>query len=212
MMKKTFVFILIGGLVIGGIGAGAYLYVSNPARSTKPGEVAGKAEMTPTPTPKLVPWDDPAGFTMQYPEGLTLNKHEEDVVNYAHVELTDAAHPGGLIVWVKDIPAGVTDTASWGKKAATPSSAISFDTILGSQSAQKILVSGPEKTVAVGVVYDGVLWYVESKLTDEQYWQSVFDAVVQSFTFKPVTPQAGNGNQAGGGANTGVTEEEEVLE
>lgn len=209
MMKKPLVLIIVGGLLLGLSGAGAYLYYSK-----NNGVVISPAgtDVTPMPTPKLLMWDDPAGFTMQYPEGLTLNKHDEDTVNYAHVELTDSAHPGNLIIWVKDTPKGITDTASWGKKAATPSSAISFETMLAGQSAQKILVSSPEKIVTVGTVYDGVLWYIEAKLTDEPYWQSMYDGVVQTFTFKPIASQAASGAAANSGVGQSAVDEEEVLE
>ncbi len=209
MMKKSLVLIIVGGLLLGLVGAGAYLYYSKTTGVTT--SPTG-TDVTPVPTPKLLMWDDPAGFTMQYPEGLTVNKHDEDLVNYAHVELTDSAHPGNVIIWVKDIPSGITDTASWGKKASAPASAISFDTSLAGQSAQKILVSSPEKIVSVGVIYDGVLWYIEAKLTDEPYWQSVFDGVIQSFIFKPTASQAAGNTVSSGGANDSAVDEEEVLE
>lgn len=211
-MKRPIVIILFAGLLLGLIGAGVYLYFS---RNTSTSLVSPGGEPTPTIAPVLASWDDAAGFTMQYPEGLTVNKHDEDKVNYAHVELTDAAHPGGLTVWVTDLPKGVTDTVSWGKKAATPSSAISFDTTLGDQPAQKILIADTPKKVMVGAVWDGVLWYIEANLTDEVYWQSVFDTVTNSFVFKPL-PETAAGNGAGSGAGSVTTEqvfdEEEVLE
>lgn len=209
-MKRPIVIILIAGLLLGVVGAGAYLYFSQKTMSEAP--VA--TEIIPTPVPKLVLWDDSAGFTMQYPEGIQLNKHDEDKENYAHVELTDPNHPGGLIVWVKDLPKGVADTVAWGKKVSTPSSAISFDTTLGGNAAQKILVSSPVKTVMTGVVYDGVLWYIEAVLTDEVYWQSVYDNVVSSFVFKPTTAAPGSSapGSSGESAPEYSVDEEEVLE
>lgn len=209
VVKRSVVFIILGGLLLGLIGAGTYLFMS---RNTSSGSPTADAIPTPTSMPTLVSWDDPAGFTMQYPEGVIVNKHDEDKVNYAHVELTSATHPGGLIIWVKDLPKGVTDTVTWGKRASTPSAAISFDTTLGGQPAQKILVSGQTKTVTTGVVFDGVVWYVEATLADEAYWQSVYDVVIQSFAFKPIAPQAAA--NSGGNAPSGDTtvDEEEVLE
>lgn len=198
---------LIGGLLLGLAGAGGYLYFSKNVAVSP--EVAGP-EVSPTAAPSLVSWEDPAGFSIQYPQGLTFNKHDEDKVNYAHVELTDSAHPGSLIIWVKDLPKGITDTASWGKKAATPSSALSFDTTLGGQPAQKILNSQPTKTATVGLVYDGVLWYVETVLADEAYWQPIHDAIIQSFVFTPNPTSAGSNAAAGVGEE--AVDEEEVLE
>lgn len=207
-MKKPILYIFLGGITLGLLGSGLYLFLSKKSNSTP---VVSKVNITPTVAPKFLSWDDPAGFTVSYPEGLTFGKHDEDKVNYAHVEFSDSRHPGSLIIWVKDLPKGVTDTVSWGKKAATSSSAISFDTTLGGQPAQKILISGPSKTIIVGVVYDGVLWYVEANLTDEAYWQSVYDKVVQSFVFKPLATQ-GSDSGGGSGANESGVDEEEILE
>lgn len=205
-MKKPIILILLGGLIVGLLGAGGYLYFS---KSTQSPEITG-INPAPTAAPKLRTWDDPAGFTFQYPEGLTVNKHDEDKVNYAHVELTDSSHPGSLVVWAKDLSRGVTDTASWGKKAATPSSALSFDTTLGGQLAQKIMISGTPKVVTVGAVWDGVLWYVEATFSDEPYWQSVYDTVTNSFAFKPLPTSKDiyTGNAVSGD----VVDEEEILE
>lgn len=208
-MKKPLIFIVIGGLVLGLIGAGVYLYFSQKTNS--PAEVVVPS-VSPTPAFTLISWDDPAGFAMQYPDDVVINKHEEDVINYAHIELTSPSHPGGVTVWVKDLPKSVTNTVSWGKLAATPSSAISFDTTLGGQPAQKILVSGTPKTVSVGVVYDGVLWTIEAALADDVYWQRVYDAVVQSFVFKPIAGQASDEGAQSAPASDYAVDEEEVLE
>lgn len=211
-MKRPLIMIIVAGFLLGLVGAGIYLYFS---RNTSASVISPGGEPTPTIAPTLVSWDDAAGFTMQYPEGLMVNKHDEDKVNYAHVEFTDSAHPGGLTVWVTDLPKGVTDTVSWGKKAATPSSAISFDTTLGDQPAQKVLIADTPKKVLVGTVWDGVLWYIEANLADETYWQQVFDTVTNSFAFVPLA-ETPAGSDAGSGAGSVTTEqafdEEEVLE
>lgn len=207
-MKKTVLMVLLGGVILGSIGAGAYIFFqkkTSPA-VTPVSDASGSAQIS---APTLRTWNDPAGFTMQYPEGLDVNKHDEDTVHYAHVELTDRAHPGRIVVWASDLPKGVTTTASWGKLMATPSSAISFDTTLGGKPAQKILVSGPEKSVTTGVVYDGIVWSVEAALGDGPYWQSVYDAIVQSFSFVSVPAQNA---PASAGVPQDAVDEEEVLQ
>lgn len=210
-MKKPVVFVIVGGLLLGLLGAGVYMYFFQ--KNTTPTDVVtGDALPSPTPAMTLLSWDDPAGFTMQYPADVTVNKHEEDMVNYAHVELTHQAHPGSIVIWVKDLPKGVTNTVTWSKQAATPSSAISFDTTLGDQPAQKILVSQTPKTMSVGAVYDGVLWTVEATLADDVYWQRVYDAITQSFVFKPVAGQPQSAGAALPAANDYAVDEEEVLE
>lgn len=204
-MKRVLIFVIIA-LLLGGSGAGAYLYFTN-GKSLTVSPKGDDVAIQPTPTPALLTWDDPAGFTVSYPDTVSVNKHDEDKDNYAHVELTSTAHPGKLIIWVKDIPKGMTDTLSWGKKMSASSSAILFDTTLGGKPAQKVLTSTP-KTVAVGIVYDGVLWTVETDLADSAYWQSVHDIVTGSFSFKPVSTEPVS---QGAPAEESV-DEEEVLE
>ena len=55
-----------------------------------------------------------AGFSFSYPEGLTVDKHDEDQENYAHIEMTLKDTLGNVIVWAKDAPA--SDLAAWIKK------------------------------------------------------------------------------------------------
>ena len=74
-----------------------------------------KIAQVPTPViEKLSEWKDPAGFSFSYPEGLTVDKHDEDQENYAHIEMTLKDTLGNVIVWAKDAPA--SDLAAWIKK------------------------------------------------------------------------------------------------
>jgi hypothetical protein len=211
MKTKKWIIVIILALLLGGGGAGAYLYYAAPRVQTTAPEVSVP---TPEAKAKLVQWDDPAGFTFSYIDGMTINRHDEDKENYAHVEFTHPAHPGSLIVWAKDLPKGVTDTALWVKKDATLSAAVSIDTTLGQVAAQKLLVASPQKKQIVGAVADGLLFYVEATLTDEAYWQTAAETVVGSFAFVPLDGAAGQGSNAApaASANTESYDEEEILE
>jgi hypothetical protein len=203
-MKKPLI-ILLGALVLGGIGAATYLLVS-PSKSEAPKEVVTQ---TTAQKSRLLSWDDPAGFTFSYPEGVSVNKHDEDQQNYAHIEMTHAEHKGGLVIWAKDLPAGVTDTASWLKKDATLSAAVALDTTLGDVPAKKILLSTPNKRMVVGTVTDGLLFYVESDLFDEAYWQAAINTVTGSFAFKPTDTPAQAASQP---SDDEQVDEEEILQ
>lgn len=203
--------IVIGALLLGGIGAVTYMLVS-PAKTQMPSEVLVKED---APKLKLLTWDDPAGFTFSYPEGVVVNKHEEDQENYAHVEMTHPDHKGSLIVWAKDLPAGVTDVATWVKKDPQLSKGVSLDTSLGDSVAEKTLITSPEKRMVIGTVYDGLLFYVESTLTDEAYWEAAINTVTGSFVFKPTETSGQSAPAASsnsGGQDEGSVDEEEVLE
>ncbi len=129
---------------------------------------------TPTPTPavELTTWNDPAGFSFQYPKDLSVNKHEEDPDNYAHVELTNKAHPGSIIVWASDV------SSAWPPKGGTH-----IDTTLGGIPAKKILIASPSAKLIVGAISDGLLFKIEGTYADKQYWQPIEDTVIKSFMF-----------------------------
>jgi hypothetical protein len=45
---------------------------------------------------------------------VTVDKHDEDQENYAHIEMTHKDQPGTIIIWAKDTTA--VDGAGWVKK------------------------------------------------------------------------------------------------
>ncbi len=206
---------LLGFAAILFIGAGGYWWLSNQ-RSKTP-ESANKTSRetisAPTPVPYLT-WDDPAGFTFSYPEDLTINKHEEDQENYAHVELTHSLHPGKMIIWAKDLPltdikVTIKDAEEWGTSDRSLSKGNAVDTLLGGEPAKKILLTGlPEKTL-MGVVYDEALWVVEVEYNDKLFWASVYKTVTDTFKFKPPLNATTTSNNDS--ADVAV-DEEEVIE
>ena len=173
-----------------------------------------------TETSKEVPvvfatWKDPVGFTFQYPKGLAVNKHDEDKDNYAHIELTDAAHPGSVIVWLKDVPKMngkvITDLARWKESQTIFARSTAWETQLGSEPAAKILVSVPERKLYVVVLYDDLFYFIEANLGTDEYWQEVFDGVTGSFILHPIAGQS-NGQVAPSADDNLSVDEEEVIE
>ncbi len=202
-MKKLW--IITGIILVVGIIAVVFLMKKN---TTKPEITSATQTPIPTPAPELTTWNDEAGFSFQYPKNLSTNKHEEDNDSYAHVELTQAEHPGKVIVWVKDLPSGVTTLASWVKKAYPD--ATTLDTKLGGEPAKKILVTAPVKMLIVGTISDNLLFYVEGTLTDNEYWTSIHDTISESFKFTDDTSTAAVAS--GPDATGGDFDEEEVVQ
>ncbi len=202
-MKKLWIVtgvIIVLGIVTGGI----FFFSQKNSKVISPGE-AVNSTLTPAPAVALTTWDDPAGFSFQYPKNLSVNNHEEDPDNYAHVELTNKAHPGSIIVWVSDLPKGVTTLNTWVNKFYP--TAASIDSTLGGETAKKILVSSPSAKFIVGTISEGLLFYVDGTLMDKAYWQTVEEGIVQTFTFTPDTPSAGSGQAA-----DNAVDEEEVVQ
>lgn len=211
-MKKIW-FIPIG-IVLVSVIIGGVIVVRNNQSNQAPDISVENQENTPTPTPTpwpVVTWKDEAGFSFDYPKELSTNKHEEDNDSYAHVELTHKDHPGGGIVWVKDLPRGVTTVESWAKQKIF-SGATVLDTTLDGRAAKKILLTAEPKKMLVGTVEDGLLFYVDMTLTDAEYWTRVSDVITGSFAFTwDEAPKAASGGVSGGaGAGEDIDEEEVV--
>lgn len=206
MKNKKVLLLIVAGVMIGGLGGGMYLW-SKQAKTEVPSMVI--TGPTPTDAPvELVTWSDPAGFSFQYPKDADINSHDEDTVNYAHVELTHKNHPGSVIVWMKDLPA--PDLAGWIKKETRFFGASVLDTTLGGKPAKKILVTDPSKMIVVGAIDTDVLVTAEGLLTDDTYWSFVHKGIVDSFVFAQSGAKTG-APSAGDSGDTAVTEEE-VLE
>lgn len=179
-MKNVLIPIIVG-LLVGGIASGLYVWrVKRNAIKTTQAQLPA----TPLPTPvPLLTWNDPNGFSFQYPDGLTVNKHDEDKENYAHIEFTQPNHPGKLIVWGKDPVNGVTDAGSWVKRDTRFVGANILDTEMGGQPAKKVMVAGSPQILVVGTVYDNIVWSAEATLEEPEYWTTIFTSITNSFTF-----------------------------
>lgn len=181
-------------------------------RSAPPASEPVVAESTPAPE-ELATWDDPNGFSFQYPKSLKLNSHDEDTVNYAHIEFTSVGHPGSVIVWGKDLPAQAgtkaADAAAWVKGEKTIAGAPVLDTTMGGKSGKKVMVETPKKQIIAAVVDEGVVFYVEGNLEDSEYWTNVHFTISSTFEFtynKPAT------NKSSAGTQEEYADEEEVIE
>jgi hypothetical protein len=205
MKKIIFVIILI--LLVGAIGAGLYMYQQKKqitVVSPQPVE-----NITPTPMPlDLVNWKDPAGFTFDYPKDVSVNKHDEDQQNYAHVELTHKDHPGTTIVWAKDTTA--RDVDSWVKTEKTLAGGTVFDTTLGGLDGKKVLVTTPQRTVVSAVVDEAVVFYVEGVFDESEFWTRAYDAITSSFAFSSSSQEASTSDAGAGGEES--FDEEEIIE
>lgn len=163
---------------------------------------------------KMVLWDDEAGFTFEYPEGFHLDDHPEDMENYAHLEITSPREPEGkIVILVNDAPTETID--EWLEEDEEATEASIVDTILADAAAKKLLFEDPKKILTAAIDPYEALFLLELTPGEGDFWPQVYDQIVSSFAFKPLTEeeqaildQAGGG---GGGGNV-VYEAEEVIE
>jgi hypothetical protein len=204
-MKRLLV-VLAVVIIISAAGGGIYIL---SGKSQTP-VVSPQGESTVTPTPQTVEkltWTDPAGFTFEYPKDITVNKHDEDQVNYAHIELTHKDNPGVIIIWAKDTTAA--DGAGWVKSEKSLTGGTVFDTSLGGIAGKKVLLTAPKKVVVSAVVDEGVVFYVEGMFDASDYWTKTYDMITASFSFSTEKQQ---GAGAAGSQDEQSVDEEEVIE
>jgi hypothetical protein len=210
-MKKA---IIISGIIILLIFAAAGILLMPKSGQKPPDKSAQKtAILTPAPIQKpRLTWNDPDGFSFSYDPDITINKHDEDQTNYAHLELTNPSHKGAVTVWEKDTTAA--DVTAWVQTEKEFVAANVIDTAFGGQPGKKVIISGDHPKMVTGTIYGGYLYYIEESGADEGYWQSEYNSVLNSFAFKP----AGNANtqssenDQSGGDDSGSVDDEEVLQ
>ena len=209
MTKKKI--LIIAGIFIGLISVSIILFFSRQ-RIFSQKKVQKTTEVSASLTPKeeVVTWDDPAGFSFQYPKGLSMDKHDEDQENYAHIELTSADHKGRVIVWAKDTTA--TTIAQWLKSEKSLEEATSIDTTLGGNEAKKIIVKEPKKKQITATLDEDIVVIVETELDDEEFWQRVNDTIVGSLTFSTSQKDETAGSASSGEVPTAEADEEESIE
>ncbi len=177
IMKKPIVILLVIVILCIGAVSAFLLWKRKP-------QIVSVTQTQNQPVEELVLWEDQAGFSFKYPKTISFDKHDEDEVNYAHIEFTSATHSGRLIVWAKDTM--YPDVSSWVTKDKSFAGTVSVDTTLGGQPAKKIIISTPSKKVIIGTISDQILFTIEAEPTEgDPYWIDVAGTIASSFAFTP---------------------------
>lgn len=137
-MQSKQIIIAVSALFL--IGLSAFLLLPKDKKEVKKESVINLVSPTPTPTPvKLLTWtDSDAGFSFQYPEDSTVDKHPEDNENYANLTLSS---PSGEKINIIMADNKYKDLDRWA--GDNPG----VDTTLDGRPAKKI-IEGEVETVA----------------------------------------------------------------
>lgn len=199
---------LLAVLVLVGAAAGVYFWFSRATPVTQ-------SDTTPEITTTTKTWEDEAGFRFDYPEGVEIDKNEEDDENYAHVELTHPDHPGTVIVWVSDPPLlrnkPVVTVTEWVESQAKFAGANTLDSTLGGEPAKKIIVTTPP-SLYIGAVYDGLVFYIEGMYDQSDFWSEAQQTIADSFVFVPLDGSGHADSVSAADPYTEVVDEEEVIQ
>ena len=184
-------------------GGGIYLFTSrNKTEETV--SPASQEQKLPQPSaaPKLLTWNDPAGFTFQYDPELKIDNHPQDKVNYANLEITEAGKEGKVLIMAADTK--YKSVSEWAAKA--------IDATLGGKPAKRIVTAGSDKVV-VGTIDDKILFTIEMDPAGVTTWQKRFDQIISSYEFVYPTSAPGKSSPSTSGSSEGdIVEEEEIIE
>ncbi|KKT82801.1 MAG: hypothetical protein UW80_C0031G0002 [Microgenomates group bacterium GW2011_GWC1_44_9] len=174
-------FILIGGST-------AYMFAKRSPDIKKPSALLSPMA-TPTQIPtKLLTWTDEAGFSFQYPEGTTIDKHPEDTKNYANLTLTLPSKEEIEIVMSDN---KFNNLDAWVSKNSA------LDTTLDGRPAKKIMLDDLETLACID---NEVIVTITGKDIAE---------IVKSWTFIYPTPAAASKTSAPSADDGGDVLEEE---
>lgn len=127
-------------------------------------------------------WQDPAGFAFEYPEGIKIDDHPEDEVNYAYLELTSDAKLGKIKILCND--SQYSDIETWSQEDSFVRDSSSLDTEVASISAKKVALGSDRELVAF-IDWDEVIYTIEIE-SKESYWQEIYNHILSSFKLVPL--------------------------
>jgi len=128
-------------------------------------------------------WEDPAGFSFDYPKEITIDNHPEDKQNYAWLELTKEGSKGKIILFCKNSQYSSID--QWAKKDKEVSKGNSLDTTIASASAKKVAL-GEESEIAAFIDPDAVIYTIKIIPENESFWQEIYRRILSSFKLIPL--------------------------
>ena len=154
---------------------------------------------------KTVNWEDPAGFVFEYPEGLKINNHPEDKINYANLEITDPQEDGKILIMAKDTKYANVET--WVKTDKEIKAGKIEEALLAQLEAKKIILENGK--IIVGTIDQAILFTVEGDFSKSQKLTGAFEKIIESF--KMVIPEV-EVEEAAPSGNSGGLDIEEISE
>ncbi len=188
MSVKQVVVIIILAIITGiGVNYGIQKVISS---TQSPTQIPTPTSI-PTPTPiTLTSWNDPAGFSFQYPSSIAINKHPEDTTNYANLTLTDADQPGNITIIMADDKFKTLD--KWVASSPDLQAGNSLDTLLDSKVGKKVLTAS---TTIIGVIDSGVIVTLQRDNTISPLLDTTWQKILDTWTFIYPTPTPGKSSK-----------------
>ena len=134
------------------------------------------------PSETLKEYSDPSGFTLSYPDNLSLTKNDiTDESTYADIQLNSKDISGSLNLKITDSKFATLD--DWLKLNKGTSKEVQ----LGSLKGMEIITAD---RLLLGVLDKNIFFTIEMPLLEKDFWQQVYNNVLTTFSF--TTPETVN--------------------
>lgn len=162
---------------------------------------------TTEPSKTLKEYQDPAGFSFEYSDNLSITNNEiEDNSTYASLQLTSNDVSGNLSLTIVDSKYKTIEDWLKANKEATIGNP--KEVKLGNLKAYEIKTNDRLLTAAID---QGILFTIEMPLVEEGFWTKVYNQISTSFSFG--LPENTTSSTNTGYSNSDITfEGEEVVE
>lgn len=187
MGKKSLVITLSLVVILAGV---LYMFF-NPKKAAYVSPLSVNESKQPveiTPSKTLKEYIDPAGFSFNYPDNLSLVSNEPKSERvYSDVSLSAKGLTGQLKIEISD--SNFKTLADW-VKANITDSATQKDAMLGTLKAIEITTSD---RILLGALDLGILFTIDVPLAEKKdFWSEVYSQIIKDFSF--VSPVANTGS------------------
>lgn len=187
MNKKTLLILVSIGLAVTG------LLIFNPGKQKSP--ISPLSLQAPAkqvaPSETMIDYTDPAGFTLSYPDNLSIVKNDiTDETTYADMQLSSKEVSGSLNLKISD--SKYTTIDDWVKLNNAAATEPPKDTRLGNLQGKEIKTAD---RLLMGALDHGIFFSIEMPLVETDFWMKVYNKVLSGFTF--VSPQATTADTSG---------------
>lgn len=184
MSFKQFLIVVVA-IVLISVTAMVFMKKQNQSYKKNTAEIISISPIpTPTPIPNaLSTWTDEAGFSFQYPEGILIDRHADDTVNYSNLTLTDSKQAGSINILMSDDTYKTLN--KWIASNTELKSGNIIDTTLDGKDGKKILTSNG---IIVGVIDSEVLVTIKKDLNLSPLLENAWQKIIDTWTFVYPTP------------------------
>jgi len=174
--KLKIIFALISTFLISGI---AFIILNPKKPSSKP-ESEVTIEQTAVLGSSTVIYEDWAGFSFEYTEGLTIQEIElNDDSVYSSLEIIG---PDNQKIILKITDASFKDLASWQEEFEKDNLVSSIKEIYWADIPGLQLLYGAPKKLLTVAYNDNIFYYLESS-ADDDFWEKTHNNILNSFQF-----------------------------